>query len=172
MKNDEEICDEIKTLYSELLQSTSAVQLKGITDLTELFEALFDPLLKRDFDDIRIQREVFMLCRETCMGDDDLMRIFFLRWVVKSANTFALAYKDGYLEGRNHANQARVRKAANGRKLIGETTRSKVRISAQSYMHLPKEDAAYSIASDVQKSTATVRKLLSKMFPGDKWGAD
>ncbi|SDY02440.1 hypothetical protein SAMN05518854_1015 [Variovorax sp. YR266] len=62
-----------------------------------------------------------------------------------------------------------VRRAAEGRRLIGSASREKVRRVASSYRHLAREAAAYPIAEAVGLSPGTVRRYLSELFPGEKW---
>lgn len=63
----------------------------------------------------------------------------------------------------------RVRIGANARREIGEQTRQRVRAAASAYQHLSRERAAAEIADKVGKSPATVRRMLSEIFPGDTW---
>lgn len=63
-----------------------------------------------------------------------------------------------------------ARRATNGRRLIGASTRERVRVAAEHHRHLKKGDAAFEIAPKVGLSHDRVRKLLSELFPGDSWG--
>lgn len=62
-----------------------------------------------------------------------------------------------------------VRRAAHGRRLIGASTRERVRAEAEKHRHLSKGTAAFEIAAKIQLSPDRVRKLLSEIFPGDSW---
>lgn len=153
--------------FSNLLKAIRS--LESLSDLYKLIDVLIDSLLEKDADSVEVQRQLFEVLYEGAVSDDAL-RFIFLKWVGRSQNVFASAYKAGFRDGRSQANLSRVRQAANGRKLIGSATREKVRTSAKNYMHLAKDDAAHAIATDIGKSSGRVRKLLAQLFPGNEWG--
>jgi len=64
---------------------------------------------------------------------------------------------------------AQVRRAAQGRRLIGASTRERVRAAAEQHRHLTKGEAAFEIAEEIAMSPDRVRKLLSEIFPGPEW---
>jgi hypothetical protein len=117
-------------------------------------------------------------------GTDILAKMMLTKWAEKSQNLYAKAYHlghdDGNINGSFHATKRgalkiekikkiNINRAANGRRLIGATSREKVRTAAQKFKHLSKESAAPNIADSVGLSAGTVRRYLSELFPGDKW---
>jgi len=81
-----------------------------------------------------------------------------------------IPYLFGYLASLRDFRAQTIRRGANGRKLIGANTRARAMQAAEKHRGLmPKDDAAPLIASEIGKSTGTVRKLLAKLFPGDEW---
>ena len=115
--------------------------------------AIFDAMSQMDFPtDNRYQRDVV-----------------FNLWLLETPNPFAKVYKLGSVH-RNRLNGLfNSGRAANGRRLIGATTRNRVRAEAAKRMHLTKGAAAYEIGSAINLSPDRVRKLLSELFPGDSW---
>ncbi|MDE2396268.1 MAG: hypothetical protein KGM91_12595 [Burkholderiales bacterium] len=81
----------------------------------------------------------------------------------------------GYLCALRDVQRATVRRGANGRKLIGATTRSRIRTAAHEVLsgnpELSKDQAASLIGNRVGKAPSTVRGLLSKIFSADEWEA-
>ena len=82
-------------------------------------------------------------------------------------------YVRGYLRAMLDTRAANSRRGANGRRLIGATTREKARTAAEQFRGKhSRESAAPMVAELIGKSPAHVRKLLSELFPGDAWRAD
>lgn len=79
-------------------------------------------------------------------------------------------YVSGYLRAMLDMRAANSRRGANGRRLIGTTTREKARAAAEQFRGKhSRESAAPMVAELIGKSPATVRKLLSELFPGEAW---
>lgn len=97
------------------------------------------------------------------------IEFFFKHWVFNSPNSYAVAYR----QGRDHAvaeiTTNNVRRAANGRRLIGATSRAKVAKTAEEFRHLSKEKAAAAMADIVNLDAGTIRRYLSELFPGSQW---
>jgi uncharacterized protein YktA (UPF0223 family) len=62
-----------------------------------------------------------------------------------------------------------VKEATAERKALGKSTDDSVKKEAENFKHLSKENAAHEIALLINKSPATVRKALSRLFPKDTW---
>lgn len=75
----------------------------------------------------------------------------------------------GYLAAINATNAFRVSRGAKVRRTQGNATRDRVKSVARRYTHLSRESAAVQIAEEIGKSSGTVRRLLSELFPGDQW---
>ena len=66
-----------------------------------------------------------------------------------------------------------VRRGASGRKKQGDATRARVQQMADGLRgRMSKEVAAVKVAEAVGKSTSTVRRLLSELYPGTSWAAE
>jgi len=118
-------------------------------------------------------------------GTQSYGRCLLSTWAFNSANIYAIPYSSGYQDGNINGSfyatkraklkakktaMQRVRKATNGRRLIGETTRAKVLKEAEKLRHkMTKESAAYAIAEIVKKDSGTVKRYLTELFPGEKW---
>lgn len=79
----------------------------------------------------------------------------------------AVGFLNAIIENAN----CNARRATNGRRLIGSTSRDRVRHAAASVQHLSKDVAASAIAGHVGLSPATVRRYLTEMYPGQNWNA-
>jgi hypothetical protein len=81
------------------------------------------------------------------------------------------AHCQGFLMGMRESSLEAIRRGAAGRRLIGASTREKIRREALKLTPpgLSKEKAAFQIADSVQLSSGTVRRLLSELFPGSSW---
>ena len=99
----------------------------------------------------------------------DLADFVFRRWVKTSPKLFAAAYRLGARNAAAEITKNNVMRAANGRRLIGATSRAKVAEAAKTLRHLSKERAAASMAELVNLVPGTIRRYLSQLFPGDKW---
>ncbi|MDE2395489.1 MAG: hypothetical protein KGM91_08610, partial [Burkholderiales bacterium] len=81
----------------------------------------------------------------------------------------------GYLCALRDVQRATVRRGADGRRSIGDTTKKRIRVAAHEVLSdnpdLSKERAAPIIGNLVGKSPSTVRGLLSKMFSAEEWEA-
>lgn len=75
----------------------------------------------------------------------------------------------GYLAALDAVNAFRVKRGAKSRRAQGDVTRERVKSAARRYTHLSRESAAVQIADEVGKSSGTIRRLLSELFPGDRW---
>lgn len=76
----------------------------------------------------------------------------------------------GYLTALLDLKAENVRRGANGRRLIGATSRERVRSAALPHRGLmSRDEAAFRISPLVGKSPATIRKMLSALFPGKRW---
>jgi hypothetical protein len=81
-----------------------------------------------------------------------------------------IPYAYGYLCALADAREEVVRQGANGRRLIGATTRERIRQAAEPHRgNISREVAAPLIAEEVGKSAATVRRMLSELYPGSNW---
>ncbi|MBP6900881.1 MAG: hypothetical protein KBC73_12370 [Burkholderiaceae bacterium] len=77
----------------------------------------------------------------------------------------------GYLLALDDVRDTNVYRGAQGRKLIGSATRARASKAADGLRGvMTKEAAAPIIANQIGKSTSYVRRLLSDMYPGIKWG--
>ena len=101
--------------------------------------------------------------------DTELKSKFFLPWARKTENSYALAWLLGKQDTEAEIVKKNVKRAANGRRLIGATSRAKVAKTAESFRHLSKERAAAGMAEIVNLDPGTIRRYLSELFPGDKW---
>ncbi len=81
---------------------------------------------------------------------------------------FSLGWDNAESE-KKEKNRQSIARAANGRRLIGSTSRQKVKDKAMEYKHLSKEAAAAEIAEVVGLSPGHVRRYLTQLFPGDEW---
>ncbi|MNV12914.1 hypothetical protein D3C71_1035390 [compost metagenome] len=75
----------------------------------------------------------------------------------------------GYLAALHATNSFRVKRGAQSRRAQGDVTRDRVKLVAKQYTHLSRESAAFQIADVVGKSSGTIRRLLSELFPGEEW---
>jgi hypothetical protein len=113
-----------------------------------------------------------------------LAKLVLTKWAEKSNNPYAMAYQvghdDGSINGAFHANKRAtskaqktikitVNRAANGRRLIGATSRAKVQKAAQAFKHLSKSNASYEMAELLNLDAGTIKRYLTELFPGDKW---
>lgn len=164
--------------FLELLRNTNGAELSK-DNFHKLYVAVVRVLLVQDqwnYDDLIAQRDYFNLL--SCAADPQLLanslghRRLFQSWVELSTNSFAIAYRLGAANCSRELIQANVKRAANGRRLIGATTREKVRLEAIKHRHKSKEQAAADMAEDVNLSIGHVKRLLSDLFPGDSWKTD
>lgn len=150
-----------------------------IDECPALLIEVTDLLILKDLEyieanDVLSQKMVFDVLSEFTnfnSNDPGYKEAIFLTWASKSPNVFADAYRLGYRHSLKLARIDNARRAANGRRLIGSTTRENVKREAVKLMHLKKGPAAYEIASKINLSPDRVRKLLSELFPGDSWVA-
>lgn len=75
----------------------------------------------------------------------------------------------GYLAALDSVNSFRVQRGAKSRRAQGDVTRERVKLVARRFNHLSRESAAVEIAGEVGKSSGTIRRLLSELFPGEQW---
>lgn len=80
-------------------------------------------------------------------------------------------YIFGFLHALGMVATANARRAANGRRKIGNLSMERVRAAAVQHFHQTKFDAAVDIAPKVGLSAGRVQKMLTALFPGDSWGA-
>lgn len=86
--------------------------------------------------------------------------------------TEEIARSHAYMTAMTHARDEHVRRGADGRRLIGATARERVRKAAQRHQgKVTREAAAIEIAEEVGRSPATVRRMLTSLFPGARWSA-
>ena len=164
-----EIIKRINGLPTSSIVEKSPDLLIEVTDLLILKDLEYI-----DADDVLSQKMVFDVLSEVAdfnSNNPGYMEAIFLTWVSKSPNVFAAAYKMGYRQSLKFARIDNARRATNGRRLIGATTRENVKKEAAKHMHLNKGAAAYEISSKINLSPDRVRKLLSELFPGDSWVA-
>jgi len=66
-----------------------------------------------------------------------------------------------------------TKKAAQKRREKGDITREKIKEIAVNFQHMTRENASFAMADDVNinASSSTIRRYLSKAFPGKMWGA-
>lgn len=170
--------EEYKNLFDIAINAN--MRLKGSThteEWMELVEVCVAGFIERDMglrDSNSLEREIEIFTRMSSLIDFASEKYafadyIFSSWLFATPNPFAKAY----LLGTKHAIKRNgifaSRRAANGRRLIGETTRNRVRAEAEKRMHLTKGAAAYEIGSAINLSPDRVRKLLSEIFPGDSW---
>jgi hypothetical protein len=136
------------------------------------------------------QREWFLgllqIARDKELGGTQSLGKYLLTdWASRSQNIYAMPYHEGHTDGNingsffatkryklglEKAKISKVARAANGRRLIGATTRAKVAKEAEKIrLKMTKGDAAYAIAEIVKKDSGTIRRYLTELFPGDKW---
>lgn len=99
-------------------------------------------------------------------------RYLFALWAAESANQFAAAYQLGRKAVRAEEDfeiEQRTERAAEGRRQIGDASRERVRLAAESFRHMTKDSAAPEIADSVGLSAGRVRKYLAVLYPGDEW---
>lgn len=84
-------------------------------------------------------------------------------------NAMGLAEHIGSLKGIRATKGHEPIKATNGRRLIGQLSRAKVVHAVEPFRHLSKEKAADKIKDIVNLDAGTIRRILIKEFPGDKW---
>jgi hypothetical protein len=75
----------------------------------------------------------------------------------------------GYLAALDAVNSFRVKRGAKSRRAQGDVTRERVKLVAKRFNHLSRESAAVQIAEEIGKSSGTIRRLLSEIFPGEQW---
>ncbi len=75
----------------------------------------------------------------------------------------------GYLTALAAVNSFRVKRGAKSRRVQGDATRERVKLAARRFNHLSRESAAVHIADEIGKSSGTIRRLLTELFPGDEW---
>lgn len=95
-----------------------------------------------------------------------------LEWVELAHPAASMtAHTFGYLRALMDSRMDSGRRATNGRRLLGATTRERVRKAAMRHLGTgrSKEEVAALIATSVGKSFGHVLKTLIKEFPGDKW---
>ena len=117
-------------------------------------------------------------------GTQSLSKCMLIKWAAKSQNLFATAYFEGHADGNvNGSFYAtkraklkteksifnKVRKAADGRRLIGATTREKVAKEGKLHMGQSKDDASYAIGKIIGRSSGTVKRYLTELYPGQEW---
>ena len=117
-------------------------------------------------------------------GTQSLSKCMLLKWAAKSQNLYATAYQEGHTDGNINGSfyatsrakskdkksiLNKVKKAANGRRLIGAVTRDNVVKEAKSHMGQSKDDASHAIGKIIGKSSGTVKRYLTELYPGDKW---
>lgn len=117
-------------------------------------------------------------------ADHIVAKMVLLKWAEQSQNLYAMAYQvghgDGNINGSFHTakrerrkaervKDIQVKRAANGRRLIGSTSRAKVAKAAEEFRHLSKEKAAAEIAEIVNLDPGTIRRYLTQAFPGEEW---
>jgi hypothetical protein len=91
--------------------------------------------------------------------------------VVTSAAAGLTAHTFGYLSALVDSRNDIARRGSDGRRLIGATTRERVRNAAADHRGKLTKDAASVLISDlIGKSIGHVRRVLTKEFPGDSWG--
>lgn len=96
-------------------------------------------------------------------------KLLFSSWTLKTKNKFGNVFALGNQNRKPKAKGiAKTAKATNKRKLIGATSREKVRNAAQSRAGLSKEKASAEIANEINLSSGTVRRYLSELFPGSR----
>lgn len=164
-----EIIKRINGLPTSSIVEKSPALLIEVTDLLILKDMEYI-----DADDVLSQKMMFDVLSQSAdfnSNSHGYMEAIFITWVSKSPNVFAGAYKLGYRHNSKLTGIDNARRAANGRRLIGATTRENVKREAAKHMHLNKGAAAYEISSKINLSPDRVRKLLSELFPGDSWVA-
>ena len=172
--------DELANLFRIAIDARMRVSGKTYAEeWIELVEAIAEKWAERDLS-LRSQNSMereFEIFTKMCShlnfsaNDYPFSDTIFSSWVMKSPNPFANAYMLGVKHQRKRHGMFSSRRAANGRRLIGATTRDRVRAEAEKHKHLTKGAAAYAIGTAINLSPDRVRKLLSELFPGDSWVA-
>lgn len=76
----------------------------------------------------------------------------------------------GYMAALRDVRRELSKRGTNGRRRIGDKTREQVRHQVQPHRgQMSREAAAILVADAIRKSPATVRRLLSELFPGESW---
>jgi hypothetical protein len=76
----------------------------------------------------------------------------------------------GYLRAMCDVQGLRTNSGAVGRRKVGEASKVKVMAAVQPYLgRISKEQAAHIICEQVHMSSATVRVMLTKLYPGEAW---
>ena len=175
-------------LTDNLIESKPPHDAIGVKNVAEAAQRMHESQLKligvlcaiKEIDDAKInpngyslqfQMEFFLKLSndEKYHQDFGVGSTYFSEWAAYSKNKFALAYTKGIEDGKLMTSKLNARRATNGRRLIGESSRRKVRDAAEKYRHLPKSAAAPLIAKLVNLSPENVRTQLSSLFPGESW---
>jgi hypothetical protein len=98
-----------------------------------------------------------------------LITRFFEIWSRQSDTLNAKLYRMGKMQAAEEIKWGNVRRASNGRRLIGATSRAKVQKAAQAFRHLSRSNASYEMAELVNLDAGTIKRYLTELFPGDKW---
>lgn len=108
-------------------------------------------------------RLVQLMCDKFAVSADDRKELS-----KAMVHAFMLGRKREFSENESERLK-RVSEATNGRRLIGATSRAKVKQEALAFRHLSKENAASKISPIVNLDTGTIRRYLSQLFPGSEW---
>lgn len=93
------------------------------------------------------------------------------KWMdsAKSAHLWIISAQ-GYLHAIQSTRINTTVRGANGRKLIGSSTRTRVKEAAKKIpFGITKDNAAQSIAENIGLSRSRTLKLLTELFPGSEW---
>lgn len=134
----------------------------------------------RGLGDLQGQLDMFQLLATTGtlprLADSDVGWLLFDEWVRQSPNLFAVAYRMGQDRAPTQVStrgKSNVSVAIRTRKALGEETRRRVKMEADKLIvrskKLTKGDASDLIAKKISKSTDTVKRYLSELYPGNKW---
>ena len=104
-----------------------------------------------------------------CYGNGWPFQFVLYFWSLHSPNSFVEAFRIGGKHALEKQKNDTVKRAANGRRLIGKASRAKVKQAASDYQHSFKDRAAAEMANLVNLEPGTIRRYLSELFPGKNW---
>lgn len=103
----------------------------------------------------------------------DGSRIVFVPAELKGAASAEIAHLAGYLSAISDIQDERTRLAAAKRREDGKRSRDRLRAAADEVRgRMTREAAADELSEKLGKSPSTLRRLLSKEFPGESWSSE
>lgn len=169
---------ELQSLYASVSPTGYKPSLEDFVGYFQMLIDTVDALLDLDTiyrtrNDIKAEKNQYKFLAgpndDLPIQDRLMLNYMFVRWVKRSPNLFAEAYRLGAEHKVIVTKKSNVKRAVTGRRLIGAASRAKVAKSAEPFRHLSKSDASFEIASLINLDAGTIKRYLSELFPGDKW---